>query len=341
VLELSKLLMYKVHYDHFKRVYGDAAQLLYTDTDSLIYHIQTENLWRDCHTYRTDLFDMSFLPATNEFYDGQLKDVPGPMKIETKDYLVKEMVFLAPKVYSYKYEHTMGSIREQGEGRRAKGIQRCVVANHFNHDNYLTQLYDPHNISVTVRRIGSINHLVYSFRTQKRGLTAIDDKRYLLEDGINSVPYGYRNPDGTEVTSAHQHLCTAPETVPELQRDHHSLQLQTRSDAMQRAHQLIEQGDLARTLYFAYLIRVPESLRVLQFDLDTYKRENLFRYALQIAEGANQNTICNRMGHEIRQKICATQRRLWLKDQDVLNFILVIVKFIFHIIIYFISSSYN
>ena len=43
VLELSTLHMYKFHYRYIKREFGDAAQLLFTDTDSLMYLVTGSN----------------------------------------------------------------------------------------------------------------------------------------------------------------------------------------------------------------------------------------------------------------------------------------------------------
>ena len=39
ILKLSKLLMYRFHYEHILPRYGSNAKLLFTDTDSLCYEI--------------------------------------------------------------------------------------------------------------------------------------------------------------------------------------------------------------------------------------------------------------------------------------------------------------
>ncbi len=47
VLELSKLLMYQFHYDTIKPMYGTKAKLLFTDTDSLMYEMESEDVYKD------------------------------------------------------------------------------------------------------------------------------------------------------------------------------------------------------------------------------------------------------------------------------------------------------
>ena len=196
ILDISKLLMYNLHYNHFKPTYGDAAHLLYTDTDSLVYQIQTPNLFADCFAYRENVFDMSTLPSTSEYYDATQKDVPGLLKIETKGNIVTEFVALAPKMYSFTELDPTDQQRQLTESCRAKGIQRAA-RNNLRHKDYLTQLKQPRTTRVRVRRIGSKLHILYTIQCDKRGLTAVDDKRYLLNDGINSQPHGHfaLNPD--------------------------------------------------------------------------------------------------------------------------------------------------
>ena len=43
ILDISKTLMYKFWYDYIKPKYEDRAKLCYTDTDSFIIHIITED----------------------------------------------------------------------------------------------------------------------------------------------------------------------------------------------------------------------------------------------------------------------------------------------------------
>ena len=47
ILKLSKVLMYEFYYDYIKNKYGNNSKLLFTDTDSLMYEIKTEDVYKD------------------------------------------------------------------------------------------------------------------------------------------------------------------------------------------------------------------------------------------------------------------------------------------------------
>ena len=58
ILELSKVLMYEFHYDYIKNKYDNKSKLLFTDTDSLMYEIKTEDVYEDFSSNK-EVFDFS------------------------------------------------------------------------------------------------------------------------------------------------------------------------------------------------------------------------------------------------------------------------------------------
>ncbi|XP_033746976.1 uncharacterized protein LOC117332202 [Pecten maximus] len=67
ILDISKTLMYGFHYNYIKRKFGSNARLLFTDTDSLSYTIQTDDFYQ--HMLEdSDLFDTSEFRKDNPLY---------------------------------------------------------------------------------------------------------------------------------------------------------------------------------------------------------------------------------------------------------------------------------
>jgi hypothetical protein len=187
VLELSKLCMYEFHYEHFTQWYPE-ADLLFTDTDSLVYHVETEDLYADLAAHR-EYFDFSGYPHNHPLFSDDNKMVVGKMKDESAGGIITEYVGLRPKMYSY-LTKPEDENEPAKEAKRAKGIQRAAITD-LRHADYKAQLNRGRENYVNVRRIGQKHHRVFTIDGVKRGLCAFDDKRYLLHDGIHTVAHGH------------------------------------------------------------------------------------------------------------------------------------------------------
>ena len=98
---------------------------------------------------------------------------------------IHEVVAIKPKLYIIK--------SASGEIKRAKGVGRQVVNKKLTFDDYERCLFEGDTHTVTTRRLGSSNHEIFMFENEKIAITPLEDKRYLLDDGIHSLAYGHYN----------------------------------------------------------------------------------------------------------------------------------------------------
>ena len=184
VLDISKILMYNHHYAHVKCKYpGDRSQLLFTDTDSLLYSIETNNIYEDM-LEDASLYDFSDYPKDHQCYSEVNKNIIGKFKDEMAGVRICEFVGLKAKMYSILNEKDV-------ELKRAKGVRKYVIKRVINHDDYRVCLEMNARIMCIMNSIQSEKHKLYSVQQNKTSLTAYDDKRYINNDGISSVPYGH------------------------------------------------------------------------------------------------------------------------------------------------------
>ena len=122
ILDLSKTIMYEFHYKYIKPKYGDKAKLLFTDTDSLMYEIKTEDFYKDISEDVKDRFDTSDYPSNHPsgIPTGCNNKVLGVFKDEAAGKIIEEFVGLRAKLYSFK-------MLEGEESKKCKGIIKSVL----------------------------------------------------------------------------------------------------------------------------------------------------------------------------------------------------------------------
>ena len=187
ILDLSKTVMYDFHYRYIKPKYGNRAKLLFTDTDSFLYEIQTEDFYKDISGDVRDRFDTSDYPENHPsgIPTGINKKVLGMFKDEAAGKTIKEFVGLRAKLYSYKMD-------EGKENKRCKGIKKVVVEKSISHEDYKTCLITGKEQLRRQNIIRSYEHTLYTEEVNKIALSAADDKRYLLEDSFDTLAWGHR-----------------------------------------------------------------------------------------------------------------------------------------------------
>lgn len=178
ILDLSKTLMYDFHYNFIKKQYRNKARLLFTDTDSLTYEIEAEDVYQDFWKDK-DKFDNSGYPHDSPYYDTENKKVIGKFKDEGAGIPITEFIGLRPKMYSY--------IRDDSrDGKAAKGIKKSVIKKDIKHENYKDTLFNSKQLLHTMNTIRSQNYHLGSYQINKVSVSCFDDKRYIL-DGIKSL----------------------------------------------------------------------------------------------------------------------------------------------------------
>lgn len=186
VLDLSKILMADFFYNYIQKKYGDTATICYTDTDSYVMELETEDFYadmlHDLHMYDTSDFpenNIHNIPRAN-------KKVPGLFKSELNEVVISEFVGLRSKMYCVK----AGGVEKK---KKAKGIKSCVVKKNITFEDYIDCIKNNCSIQKNQNTFRSKNHEIYTIRQQKIALSPFDDKRYILDNNINTLPWGHFN----------------------------------------------------------------------------------------------------------------------------------------------------
>ena len=182
ILDLSKTLMFDFHYNYIQKKYKHKAELLFTDTDSLLYHIYTDDFYKDVSYDIQTKFDTSdYLPDhPSGIFTGVNKKVIGMFKDEVAGKQITCFVGLRPKLYSFKIE-------ESKEVRKCKGIKKNVIKKKLDFEDYVDCLFLGKKQMRSMKIIRSENHDIYSKEVNKIALSNEDDKREVLLDKVKTI----------------------------------------------------------------------------------------------------------------------------------------------------------
>ena len=231
ILDLSKMLMYDFHYNVIRKKYGASARLLFTDTDSLCYVINTDDIFDDMAELQQH-FD--FMKIKRSMPGGRLAGtfpeghgVVGLMKPEMDGDIITEMVLLKPKMYalqrlvamkegraavaaveaarSHPDPSTMSAAdlklrldpdamsKAQSQLRKAEQVKaKGFKSSLTTFEVYKNSLFHNQLEYVEDTNIRSKNHVVHTKTTRRVGPSPVlGDKRYEIKDSHNTLALGH------------------------------------------------------------------------------------------------------------------------------------------------------
>ena len=160
--------------------------MLFTDTDSLAYEIKTDDFYADIADDVRSWFDTSDYPKEHPsgIETGINKKVIGLFKDEAGGKQIEEFIGLRSKLYSViKWrEWTI---------RKPKGVRKNVVKKSITHEDYKNCLFTKQEQSRRMNVIRSYHHEIFTEEVNKVALSADDDKRVIMVDGISTLSYGH------------------------------------------------------------------------------------------------------------------------------------------------------
>jgi hypothetical protein len=172
ILDLSKLKMIEFHYDVIDKQFGEKAKLIYGDTDSFVYEIEHEDIYKWQKENETDWLDLSDSKAPDLSSDGFFKD-------ELNSQILTEWISLNPKCYAYRYqslEHN-DNILEQ---KKVKGVSHIIVKKTLAIKTYNNTVDTDKTVSRELTTIRSLNQELFSISNTKDCLTSYYDMMNML-----------------------------------------------------------------------------------------------------------------------------------------------------------------
>ena len=164
---------------------GAMLKLCYTDTDSFIIYIKTEDFFEDISNDVEKWFDTSNYDKNDKrpLPIGKNKKVLGLFKDELGGKIMTEFCALRAKTYAYKLD-------DDTEFKKAKGTKKSVIKRELMFENYKDSLFNDKIILRSQQRFGSDHHRVYTEEVNRISLSSNDDKRIQTYDKITTYLHG-------------------------------------------------------------------------------------------------------------------------------------------------------
>jgi len=187
ILDIAKTVVYEMHYNYIhKKFSSERAKLLFTDTDSLTYSIETGDIYEEMLPDVEDHFDCSKYPETHVLYSTANKKRLRKWKDEySKTGPIRQFVGIRAKMYSIRCD------KKEFDKVKAKGSAKVYRQHKLRHRHYLRALRKK---AITGAKFWHIKSCVHNLKTvlvNKSAINPNDCKRFVLDKGTATLAYGH------------------------------------------------------------------------------------------------------------------------------------------------------
>ena len=169
ILETSKFHMYKFWYDYLKVKYDNNINLIYTDTDSFVLEIFTDDVYEDMKN-DNHLFDFSEYSKYHKCYNVKNKKKLGIFKDELHGKIKTEFSCLKHKMYSFEFIEN-NSIKNN---KKHKGIKKSFD---IFHNDYKKCLYNEEILCKKFHNLQFNKQNIYLNKINKIALNPFESKK--------------------------------------------------------------------------------------------------------------------------------------------------------------------
>ena len=208
ILDNSKILMYDFFYNELKKQYGPRCELLYTDTDSLLLEIKTEDVYKDIESNK-NLYDTSDYPKEHPLYsDANKKGLRQNERRMCGNPNSRE--------YLSETENVLDLKADEKNIKKAKGVKTSVVKKQTMHEQYKETLFGSKQLWHGMNILRSEGHEIYGMHVNKISLSPFHSKRWIADDGIHTNAYGYISVAEQQFAFTDAEIAAAEEELLEL-----------------------------------------------------------------------------------------------------------------------------
>ena len=155
----------------------------FSQTDSLIYEIESDDLYEDLKNNQAvnQEYDFSNYAEDNPLYNKHQKLETLKFKDEMGGKIIHSIIALKSKLYSV----SMGDKQKRSAKGTTKYAQKSL------HSVFYRILTKDSLLRTLNYTINSERRKIFTLQTSQISLSCFDDKRYILPNGVDTLPYGH------------------------------------------------------------------------------------------------------------------------------------------------------